>query len=110
MGRADIAILSVISFGIRLCLHPRALCGGSAYDGLRLAQAFRGRTIRCPTASERSGSYGGLSRSGHLITRFCALSRYGVIRIVVSTCDGFSRLWLSPARSKQDGSAFVAPV
>ena len=39
MGRADIAILSEISFGIRLCLHPPALFGfeiekeGSAYDG-----------------------------------------------------------------------------
>ena len=36
MGRADIAILSTISGGIRLCLHPGALCLGSAYDGLSL--------------------------------------------------------------------------
>jgi hypothetical protein len=37
MGRADIAILSNISVGIRLCLHPPALLmGGSAYDGLSL--------------------------------------------------------------------------
>ena len=28
MGRADIAILSEISFGIRLCLHPPALGRG----------------------------------------------------------------------------------
>ena len=36
MGRADIAILSEISFGIRLCLHPPHFpsMGGSAYDGL----------------------------------------------------------------------------
>jgi hypothetical protein len=75
MGRADIAILSEISFGIRLCLHPPALSKeGSAYDGSGLSWP----DDFCPTASERGESYGD---PGHLIApHFCALSRYGVIR------------------------------
>jgi hypothetical protein len=68
MGRADIAIYSTISGGIRLCLHPPHFpsVGGSAYDGLRLVRSGRTVSFVCPAMSEHGGPRGG---SGHLIGR-----------------------------------------
>ena len=70
MGRADIAILSTISGGIRLCLHPGALCLGSAYDDGRFLRLLRHVGTRRAFAIS-------------LAARCARLSRYGVIRIVV---------------------------
>ena len=61
MGRADIAILSNISVGIRLCLHPPALERGSAYDGAAFLDVAERRNV--PLNNQRPGA---LSVSGIL--------------------------------------------
>ena len=106
MGRADIAILSTISGGIRLCLHPPALLtGGSAYDGFGPFSFLSGGGRTMFVATRRNVPRRPAIRS-HLITHISARSvvtgSYGKI---VSTCDGKSQLGSSPARSMQDGNS-----
>ena len=86
MGRADIAILSTISGGIRLCLHPGALCLGSAYDGYASFVLLRHVGTRRAFAIS-------------LAAYHARLSRYGVIRIVVlRTCGQKPRPTLTGLR------------
>src|SRR5690348_14239048 len=75
MGRADIAILSEISFGIRLCLHPLHFRLG----GRRMMTGtFLGRTIVVPPRRNAVSRAAALAIS--LAAIFARLSRYGVIR------------------------------
>jgi hypothetical protein len=106
MGRADIAILSEISFRIRLCLHPPALSmEGLAYDDGSLSRPldFCRDTSDVPRRE---------TAPSHLITHiFCALSRYGVIwedrflpvMDIPQPRNHRPALW-------QDGKGLVAPV
>ncbi len=77
MGRADIATIPMLSHGVRLCLHPRALVG-SAYDGVACLWHTRAclsrtvGTIRVPCGMPE------LAAKPSHYAHFCALSRYGV--------------------------------
>ena len=84
MGRADIAILSEISFRIRLCLHPPALSmEGLAYDDGSLSRPldFCRDTSDVPRRE---------TAPSHLITHIIlrAQSLRGHMGRSFSTCDG----------------------
>ena len=105
MGRADIAIYSTISGGIRLCLHPRALCVGSAYDDQDVTRPHD----CCRGTSERPASCGG---PGHLIGRMLCAPQ----SLRGHTDCRPSNLWtknhdqLSPACAIAGRLVLVAPV
>jgi len=94
MGRADIAILSEISFRIRLCLHPPALSmEGLAYDDGSLSRPldFCRDTSDVPRRE---------TAPSHLITHIIlrAQSLRGHMGRSFSTCDGHTTTIAKPAR------------
>ena len=73
MGRADIAILSTISGGIRLCLHPPALERGSAYDG-RLSFVATRRNVPLNNRAVHALSMSGVTANLRSFEGFWALA------------------------------------
>src|SRR5271155_51563 len=111
MGRADIAILSNISVGIRLCLHPPALLmGGSAYDDWSLVSCLCvGRPI---FVAARRNVPRRTTASSHLITHISARSvvtgSYGLVVLPVDENFAAKRPPARPMAGQQDIEA--APV
>ena len=78
MGRADIAILSEISFRIRLCLHPPALSmEGLAYDDPEPFKASRFLSRHVGRAA--SGDSSEPSHHAHYSARSVVTGSYGKI-------------------------------
>jgi hypothetical protein len=107
MGRADIAILSEISFRIRLCLHPPALSmEGLAYDDGSLSRPLD----FCRDTSDVSRRE---TAPSHLITHIIlrAQSLRGHMGRSFSTCDGHTTtIAITGPPYGRTASVLVAPV